>query len=116
LFQVTDDATNVGVEEDGNPQFSYPGISISHSVKPNEKRCSCGKWQDFGYPCTHAMAYFWNWEEKAYSLMVAENVHYCLRHAYQGNHYPVVIDVIEQDTNTFPPKVEDTRPAHKEKD
>ena len=32
-----------------------------------EKSCSCGKWQEYKYPCMHAMAYLQKWEQFAIS-------------------------------------------------
>ena len=27
-----------------------------------DKCCCCGKWQEYKYPCMHAMGYLWKWE------------------------------------------------------
>jgi hypothetical protein len=37
----------------------------SHLVNPKEQWCSCGKWQDWEFPCIDAIAYFRNYENES---------------------------------------------------
>ena len=34
----------------------------SQVVQPGIKECSCGKWQEYQYPCRHALAWFRLWQ------------------------------------------------------
>ena len=40
-----------------------------------DKCCSCGKWQEYKYPCMHAMAYPWKWEQLAFPTILQYHVH-----------------------------------------
>jgi hypothetical protein len=33
-------------------------------LRVTERICSCGRWQEFGYPCQDEMVYFWVIEKK----------------------------------------------------
>ena len=59
-----------------------------------DKCCSCGKWQEYKYPCTHAMAYFWKWEQLAFPMILQHHVHDYywldrLHQIYDNNIFPV---------------------------
>ena len=54
---------------------SEVGIEIQSRAKTNvltvaEKCCSCGKWQEYKYPCMHTMAYFQKWEQLAFPTIL----------------------------------------------
>ena len=34
------------------------GKTTTNLVNPDMKNCTCGKWQEFWYPCRHAVGYF----------------------------------------------------------
>ena len=61
-------------------QRNMPILSAPLSVKTNvltiqEKTCSCGRWQEFKYPCRHAMAYFRKWEDMSFPDILDQHVH-----------------------------------------
>ena len=37
--------------------------------------CSFGKWQEYKYPCMHAMAYLQKWEQWAFPTILQYHVH-----------------------------------------
>jgi SWIM zinc finger len=41
--------------------LNHCGVLLSRTSKLNVKdqKCSCGRWQEFGYPCQDAMVYYW---------------------------------------------------------
>ena len=40
-----------------------------------DKCCSCGKWQEYKYPCMHAMAYLWKWEQLVFPTILQYHGH-----------------------------------------
>jgi SWIM zinc finger len=56
------------IEEGGNElKVTRPminGYETNHIIKVNECFCSCRLWQEYGYPCVDAMAYFRFHEKK----------------------------------------------------
>lgn len=40
-----------------------------HVLDVSLKKCSCGLWQDDGIPCSHAVAYYKEWEGKTLNLI-----------------------------------------------
>ena len=36
----------------------------SQVVCPRDKECSCGNWQEYHYPCRHALAWFKCWQSR----------------------------------------------------
>ena len=68
---VTATSTRISEREEGSFEYTVREERIStigntiassrvaiHLVKPNGKWCSCGKWQDYKFPCRHALFYF----------------------------------------------------------
>ena len=47
----------------------------SNVIKILKKTCSCGIWQEYNYPCSHAMAYFCKWEELSFPQFLKDHVH-----------------------------------------
>ena len=61
-------------------QSNMPILPAPMSVKTNvltipEKTCSCGRWQEFKYPCRHAVAYFRKWEDMSFTDILDQHVH-----------------------------------------
>ena len=40
-----------------------------------EKTCSCGRWQEYKYPCRHAIPYFRKWEDMSFPDILQQHVH-----------------------------------------
>ena len=81
-----------------------------HLVKPNEEWCSCGKWQDYKYPCRHALCYFKMMEENILQTVVDKYTHNFYKYVnvhnlYKKNIRPVIIDHLRYDEKTEPPSV-----------
>ena len=79
-------------------------------VVPDKETCSCGKWQDFRYPCRHGVAYYHKWLGKDLAWILENKVHYYYKHAalhglYQPNVHPVITDGLRYDGRTKQPKV-----------
>ena len=73
-----------------------------------EKTCSCGKWQEYKYPCRHAMAYFREWENMSFLdvLQVHVQDYYkdkSMQQIYACNIFPIVQDQIRYKSKTNPP-------------
>jgi len=78
-----------------------------HIVTPDKRRCTCGKWQSFEYPCRHGFAY--------YRQIKNDSLDKCLNHVsklytfgslqslYQRNFVPAVSYNIIHDETTSPP-------------
>ena len=97
--RMSDDANN-----------PIPCKTIHHSVFPETKCCSCGKWQDNKYPCRHAVTYFRKWLEKDLGWILRYEVHYyykykSLQELYKRNIFPVIVDQIRYDNESKPPPV-----------
>ena len=41
----------------------------------HEQCCSCGKWQEYKYPCAHAMVYLRNWMDLSFPRILQHHVH-----------------------------------------
>jgi len=77
----------------------FPVMLLHNVVTPATAECSCGRWQDFQYPCIHAVAFYQNWEEKSFNTMLEDNVSVMykfksMKEMYKNNIFPVVVDVI----------------------
>ena len=79
-------------------------------VQPGIKECSCGKWQEYLYPCRHALAYFRLGEEKTFQWILENEVsdlwrYKTLKQLYGPNLFPVVMSSVRGDGVTQPPRV-----------
>ena len=79
----------------------------SNILMVDEQCCSCGKWQEYKYPCPHAMAYFQKWEELSFPRILQHLVHSwywykSLHEIYENNIFPVVQDQMQYDGITKP--------------
>ena len=93
-------------------QSNIPIPSAPPSVKTNvltvpEKTCSCSRWQEFKYPCRHAVAYFRKWEDMSFPALLENHVHDYyknknMQQIYEYNVFPVVQDQIRYDGQTNP--------------
>ena len=96
-------------------ESKMPIPSAPPSVKTNvltiqEKTCSCGRWQEFKYPCRHVMAYFRKWEDMSFPDILHKQVHEyyknrSMQQIYEYNVFPVVQDQIRYDGETNLPMV-----------
>ena len=77
-----------------------------HTVIPEYDWCSCGRWQEYGIPCRHAMAVFM-WEKRPREYCTKRTSYYhkyvSLKNLYEGNHTPVTINHLVPDGVTTPP-------------
>ena len=80
-----------------------------HHIDVQNKTCSCGKWQDFQSPCVDAMAYLR--QECNMSLHEVMQSHISPYFTYEHelkmltkNINPVILDQLETDGKTKPPK------------
>ena len=74
------------------------------------KTCSCGKWQEYKYPCRHAVAYFRKWENRSFPDILQQHVHEYYRNKsmqqiYEYTISPVVQDQIRYDGQANPPNL-----------
>ena len=79
---------------------NMPVLPVPARVKTNvlaieEKTCSCGKWQEYKYPCRHAMAYFRECEDMSFPDIIQVHVHdyyenKSMQQIYAHNIFPVV--------------------------
>ena len=72
-----------------------------------EKTCSCGRWQEYKYPCRHSIAYFRKWEDVSFPDILQQHVHDYYRNKsmeqiYEHSIFPVVQDQIRYDGQTHP--------------
>ena len=73
-----------------------------------EKTCFCGRWQEYKYPCRHAIVYFRKGEDMSFPDILQQHVHEYYRNKsmqqiYEYNIFPVVQDQIRYDGETNPP-------------
>jgi Transposase, Mutator family len=92
-----------------------------HTLDINEKRCSCGVWQDYKVPCVDAMAYFRIMKNQ--SLHEILELHVCDYYKYESekmllmkNIKPVILDQLSKDGVTLPPKYSGKRQAGRPKE
>lgn len=71
------------------------------------KACDCGVWQDHGYPCIHAVAYFKTYKNCSFDELLGEvNAEYTYENEkllFEKNLMTVCIDQIVCDGKTLPP-------------
>jgi SWIM zinc finger len=65
--------------EDGGDHYKVARQEINsfqtmHVVNVKEKNCTCGMWQEYGYPCVDAMVYYRQTEEKTFMEIVDSDV------------------------------------------
>lgn len=70
--------------------------------------CTCGKWQEFGYPCVDAMAYFRLHEKLSLTRILEEKVDVQYKYETEKkllefNVVPVCVETIAADGYTLPP-------------
>jgi len=107
--ELTEGEGKFKVDQETESQV-FPVTVLHNVVKPGDAECTCGKWQDVGYPCIHGMAYYRKWEEKRFEMVLEDNVSYlykfsALKHVYRKNICPVVLDVIRHEGSAKPPAV-----------
>ena len=96
-------------------QSSMPIPSAPLSVKTNvlaipKKTCSCSRWQEFKFPCRHAVAYLRKWEDMSFPAILDQHVHdyyknKSMQQIYEYNVFPVVQDQIRYNGETNSPSV-----------
>ena len=82
---------------------------ISHVIDSRREICTFGKWQEFGYPCLDATAYFRKFLEKDYDWILRNKIckfmlYGAEKEVLRRNINPVVVDSLSYDGTTKPPK------------
>jgi len=91
-----------------NSGLSTQYANTAYTIDTLNKTCGCGKWQDHGVPCVHAMAYYRLLEEVSldYVLQNLVDQHYTYEdeiNLVRTNFVPVCIEHISHDGCTLPP-------------
>ena len=79
-----------------------------YNINISDRTCMCGEWQDQGYPCIDAMAYFRLHKKMTLNSIVSSYVDKFLTYETEyemlkTNIYPVCIEIISPDGSTLPP-------------
>ena len=83
------------------------GETLNFSVSPETKVCNCGLWQEYGYPCIHAVAFFKKHRDYSFGQLLAEvdeehtfesNVN-----LFERNFLTVCLEQLAPDEKTLPP-------------
>ena len=104
----------VEVEINGNDFIVRRGTTSAteservHNINMSEKTCNCGEWQDQGYPCIDAVAYFRLHKKMTLNSILLSTVEKFLTYEKEyemlkTNIYPVCIETISPDGCTLPP-------------
>jgi hypothetical protein len=83
-------------------------VATAHRVDIRERKCTCGKWQEYGCPCIDAMAYYWlfmgNSLEEIMLQTISPFYNYTSQHElFRENIDPVIVEMLENDNVTKPP-------------
>ena len=122
MFTETDESTlNINLNQHQTPPSTMQEHQHRHMpvlpglarVKTNvlaikEKTCWCGRWQEYKYPCRHAMAYFRKWEDMSFPDILQVHVHdyyknKSMQQKYGCHIFPVVQNQIRYNGETNPP-------------
>lgn len=112
--EIEEDKSLYKISEERIPSLSEScslSPRIISLVRPNEEWCSCGKWQDFKYPCRHALAYINHTDPYLpFEIVVLKYTHdyykaKSLHGLYSKNIVPVIMDHIRFDGETEPPTI-----------
>ena len=81
---------------------------VSHNLDVVTKTCSCGKWQEYEYPCIDAVAYLREEMGRSVEDILEQDVplfydYAYLQSLYKDNLNPVAISVLQNDGSTLPP-------------
>jgi SWIM zinc finger len=106
IIKLDEDSDNYQVSREASSRFP-----ITHIMRVGECFCSCGMWQEYGYPCVDAMVYYRHIEKKTLlqiieSDVVSEFYHYSYyQELMKRNIIPVVLDNLEvkKDLTCLPP-------------
>lgn len=102
------------VEAEGNlftiirQTTSAMGNGGRYTIDVGKKTCECGQWQEHGYPCIDAMAFFRLQQNKSFNYVLTEVVDRLYTYANTGqllrqNIVPVCIETLSPDRSTMPP-------------
>ena len=91
-------------------------VRKTHIIRPSLRRCTCGAWQDLGYPCRHGFAYYTKWEHLPLHEILNRHVSKFytfgnLQKLYNQSFIPVVSDNIPHDRITNPPPIGQRQPG-----
>ena len=83
--------------------------STKYNVDLIDESCTCGEWQEHGYPCVDALAYFRLEKKITLNDVVASHVSHLYTYAnarelLRVNIIPVCMDTVKPDGVTLPPK------------
>jgi hypothetical protein len=104
----------VEVEINGNEFIVRRGTTSAaeservYNLDVSERTCMCGEWQDQGYPCIDAIAYFRLHKKMTLNSILTSYVDKLLTYETEyemlkANIYPVCIETISPDGSTLPP-------------
>jgi hypothetical protein len=102
------------VEAEGNlckiirQTTSVMGNGGRYTIDVGKKTCERGQWQENGYPCIDAMAFFRLQQKKSFNYVLTEVVDRLYTYANTGqllrqNIVPVCIETLSPDRSTMPP-------------
>jgi SWIM zinc finger len=91
-------------------------VATTHTINVHLKTCTCGLWQEYGYPCIDATAYMKLHEQRTleYVLLHSVSPYYHVSNMVQlltTNIRPVSIDKLKSDKETKPPEISLKRTA-----
>ena len=100
--------TQVQQQRKDMPPLPGPARVKTNVLHIQEKTCSCGRWQEYKYPCRHAIAYIRKWEDMSFPDILKQHMHDYYRNKsmqqiYEHTIFPVVQDQIRYDGQTHPP-------------
>ncbi len=107
-FQVIKIDDDIGEYKVNRTEYKIGDKPPSHCVNPNNRWCSCGKWQDREFPCIDAIAYYRNYENESLDGILTKYIspfYNCrsLFHLYKKNIKPVIISTLRNDGKTVGP-------------
>ena len=100
--QWTPPTTQTEHQQRHMPILPAPARVKTNVLTIQEKTCSCGRWQEYKYPCRNSMAYFRKWEDMSFLDILQQHVHDYYRNKsmqqiYGYNIFPLVQDQIRYD-------------------
>jgi hypothetical protein len=93
---------------------------MRYTLNINTNICECGQWQDMGYPCIDALAYFHLHKKYALTYVLGEYVDEMYRYETEyemmkENVHPVCMETVAPDGLTLPPNANEKRTSGRPK-
>ena len=119
-FTISDDKSTLKEDENKVVLEVNTGNVRHHTLVPWKEYCSCGRWQEYRFPCRHAMAFYRHLEEKSFEEIVSTKTHYyytygSLQKVYAHSVCPVVTEMLISDNETRPPLCEKRKSGRPQK-